>query len=334
MNKKILALCDSEKDYLESMTVFLKEQDSFPFELHTYTDVQKLVSFGKGEYIELLLVAESDFSYEVENLRTGKTLLLNESGTVRGQDVRNIDKYQKAENVWQELMESYASMLSDEEKMLYCKKRAKIIGLYSPIRRCLQTSFALTLGIALAAQKKTLYISFEHYAGWNQLLDQSVRGDLAALVYFNKEQGEKFFCRLQSMTQRIGQLYYIPPVYAGQNLIYVKGKEWMDLISKIAEMGGYDYIILDLSESIQGTFELLSVCDRIYTIIQEDERARAKLSQYEELMHSFEYDDVLKKTSKQLLPQFTKLPERLEQYTRGELAEYIRKLISEDLEVA
>lgn len=332
--KKILALCDSEIDYLKNMEAFLKGQECFPFEVYAYTDVQKLISFGKEEYIELLLVAESDFSYEVENLKTGKTLLLNESGTIRGNNVRNIDKYQKAENVWQELMESYASMLSDNEKMLFSKKRAKVIGLYSPIRRCLQTSFALTLGISLAARRKTLYISFEHYAGWNQMLDQSIRGDLAALVYFNKEQGEKFFCRLQSMTQRIGQLYYIPPVYAGQNLIYIKGNEWMELISKIAKMGGYEYIILDLSESIQGTYELLSLCDRIYTIIREDERARTKLSQYEELLHSYEYDEVLKKTSKQLLPHFTKLPERLEQYTRGELAEYIRKLINEDLEVA
>ena len=334
MKKKILAVCDSEKDYLESITAFLKEKDSSPFELHTYTDVQRLITFGKEEHIELLLVAESDFTYEVENLKTGKTLLLNESGTVRGRDLRNIDKYQKAENVWQELLESYASMLSDEEKMLYSKERAKIIGLYSPIRRCLQTSFALTLGFSLAAKRKTLYISFEHYAGWNQLLDQSVRGDLAALVYFNKEKGEKFYCRLQSMTQRIGQLYYIPPVYAGQNLIYISGKEWVDLVVKIAEMGGYDYIILDLSESIQGTFDLLSICDKIYTIIREDEKARAKLSQYEDLMYLFQYEEVLNKTSKQLLPQFTRLPERLEQYTRGELAEYIRKIINEDLEVA
>ncbi len=334
MNKKILALCDSEKDYLENMTAFLKEQEDSPFELHTYTDAEKLVAFGKKEHIELLLVAESDYSYEVEHLKTGKTLLLNESGTVRGQNIRNIDKYQKAGNVWQELMESYASMLSDEEKLLFCKERAKIIGMYSPIKRCLQTSFALTLGTTLATEKKTLYISFEHYAGWNQLLDQSVRGDLAALVYFNREKGEKFLCRLQSMTQRIGQLYYIPPVYAGQNLIYISGKEWLELIGKIAELGGYEYIILDLSENIQGTFELLSICDRIYTIIKEDEKARAKLAQYEELLQSFEYNEVLNKTSKQLLPHFTKLPERLEQYTRGELAEYIRKLIKEDLEVA
>ena len=332
MKKKILALYDSEKDYLESLARFLKEKEELPFALHVYTEKGKLLASAKKEKIEVLMVAETDFTYEIAGLETGKTLLLNESGTVKDTRLRNIDKYQKAENIWRELMDSYADMLTGEKQTLTGKGSAKIIGMYSPVRRCLQTSFALTLGQVLAEKKKTLYISFEHYAGWNRLLDKNVRGDLAALLYFAEEQGEKFFCRMQSMTLKIGQLYYIPPAYAGQNLIYVKGQDWQKLLRKIAEEGGYDYIILDLSESIQGTFELLRMCDRIYTLVREDEQAQAKLLQYEELLREYDYEDVLDKTDKQLLPQFTGLPERMEQYTGGELAAYVRKLIKEDLE--
>ena len=91
---------------------------------------------------------------------------------------------------------------------------------------------------------------------------------------------------------------------------------------------------MDLSESIQGTFEILCLCDRIYTIIQEEERARAKLAQYEEILRAYEYEEVLEKTKKEILPQFAQLPERIEQYTVGELARYIRKLIREDLGAA
>lgn len=334
MKKRILALCDSERDYLDSLAEYLKGREEFPFALQAYSEVDKLLEFGKKEQIDVLLVAESDFTYEVSEMKTGKTLLLNESGTVRGENIRNIDKYQKAENIWYELMAGYTDFVMAEEKRLGTGKRAKLIGLYSPVRRCLQTSFALTLGQALAEKKKTLYISFEHYAGWNQLLDKNVRGDLTALLYFGKEQEEKFFYRLQSMTLKIGGLYYIPPAYAGQNLIYVSAREWEELLRRIAETGNYDYIILDLSESIQGTFEILRMCDRIYTIIREDERARAKLAQYEELLRSYEYEEVLEKTRKELLPQFTHLPERIEQYTVGELARYIRKLIREDLGAA
>lgn len=333
MKKKILALCDSEADYLEGMRAFLQKREDSPFELHTYSDTEKLLDFGRQEKIEVLLVAESDFTYEVSSLKTGRTILLNESGTVQG-ELRNIDKYQKAERVWQELLDSYAAMLSGDTRLLGREKKAELIGLYSPIRRCLQTSFALTLGQELSKTKKTLYLSFEHYAGWNQLLERGVKGDLAALLYFGKEQGEKFFCHLQSFTRRLGQLDYIPPAYAGQNLIYVRASEWQELISKIALLGGYDYIILDLSESIQGTFEILNMCDRIFTITGEDSHAQAKLAQYEELLRAYSYEEILEKTSHQLLPHFCQLPERMEQYTHSDLAEYIRKVIREELGAA
>lgn len=331
MKKKIMALCDSEADYLEGMTAFLKERENFPFELHTYSDKDKLLAFGKKEKIEVLLVAESDFTYEVAALETGKTLLLNESGTIKGENLKNIDKYQKAEKVWQELFESCADMSTGNEKKLCSGERAKIIGFYSPLRRCLQTTLALTLGQVLAENKKTLYLSFEHYAGFSQLLERGVRGDLAALLYFSREQGEKFFYHLQSVTMRVGGLYYVPPAYAGQNLIYAQASEWKDMLVKIAEEGGFDYLVLDLSESIQGTFELLSACDKIYTITGEDDHARTKQEQYEELLSAYGCEAVLKKTDKLPLPHFTFLPERIEQYGMGEVADYVRKLKQESL---
>ena len=92
MKKKILALYDSEKDYLDSLAEYLKGREEFPFALHAYSEADKLLEFGKKEQIDILLVAESDFTYEISKLDIGKTLLLNESGTVRGENIKNIDK--------------------------------------------------------------------------------------------------------------------------------------------------------------------------------------------------------------------------------------------------
>ncbi len=331
LKKKILALCDTEADYARNISAYLREKENFPYELHTYTDVDKLVEFGKKGSIDMLLVAESDYTYEVSNLPTGKTLLLNESGNLAGDNIHNIDKYQKAENIYREIAGEAAGLMEEKTPLLRTV-RAKILGLYSPVRRCLQTSFALTIGQALSQKRKVLYLSFEHYAGWNQLLDTNVKGDLAALLYFLGESEERFAFRLQSIAMQIGKMYYVPPMYAGQNLIYVTGKEWQDLVEKIARLGGYDYLILDLSESIQGTFELLKMCDRIYTIIKDDESARSKLKQYEALLAEYECEEILDKTQKYVLPGFSRLPGRIEQFSRGELADYVRTLIQEDLE--
>ena len=53
-----MAFYDSESDYTEDMADYLKKQEGFPYELHTYTEQEKLLSFGKEEPNEVMVVAE------------------------------------------------------------------------------------------------------------------------------------------------------------------------------------------------------------------------------------------------------------------------------------
>lgn len=332
MKKKILALCDEEKDYLQQLTEFLQKKEAFPFEIHAYTQPTGLVEYETGKEIELLLVAETAYTYEVSRLPANQVLILGENVQSVGVGLPQTDKYQQAENIYRFIMDQYLQNGRVESSVLCEGREAKIVGLYSPVKRCLQTSFALTLGQILAKNKKTLYISFEHYAGWNSLLRKEGGKDLSDLLGYLEEK-EKFSYRIRLIERKVGNLCYIPPVYAGQNLVYVTAAEWVRLIRRIAAEGGYDYIVLDLSESLQGVFEMLRLCDRIYTIICEDKPARSKLEQYEHLLRMQEYEDVLEKTRKQRLPRITELPGQIEQYTRGELADFVTRLVKEDLEV-
>lgn len=80
-------------------------------------------------------------------------------------------------------------------------------------------------------------------------------------------------------------------------------------------------------------FDLLRLCDLIYTIVCEDRPAGSKMDQYEHLLRVQEYEDVLEKTKKQRLPHITEIPGQIEQYTRGALADFVKRLVREDLEV-
>lgn len=332
MKKKILALCDEEKEYLQQLTDYLQKKESFPFEIHAYTGPLGLVECETGKEIEMLLVAESAYTYEVSQLPANQILILGENLQTAGVGLPRTDKYQQAENIYRFIMDQYVQHGNLDGKQLCEKSKAAIIGLYSPVKRCLQTSFALTLGQVLARDYKTLYISFEHYAGWNGLLRKEGGKDLSDLLGYLDE-GEKFSYRIRLIERKVGNLWYIPPVYAGQNLVYVTAAEWVKLIKRISAEGGYDYIILDLSESLQGIFELLRLCNRVYTIVCEDKPARSKLEQYEHLLRMQEYEDVLEKTKKQQLPRISELSGQIEQYTRGELADFVMRLVKGDLEV-
>ena len=80
-------------------------------------------------------------------------------------------------------------------------------------------------------------------------------------------------------------------------------------------------------------FQILQICDRIYTPVQDDLISRAKLSQYEKLLRMLELDGVLERTRKIRLPVQPLLKENgdlTQQLVWGEMGNYVRRLLWED----
>ncbi len=325
MNNRIFVLCDREEEYARLMTEFLKRHRELPWEIHTYTDREQLFREEK-EGMALLVMAESVYAGEVQRLNPLRTVVLSESGLGGAEHVRSIDKYQPAENVMRELLEIYMEIGGEQRPWLNTRYKTKFIGIYSPIRRCLQTSFALTMGQTLAKEHATLYLNFEHYAGITELLPDTQTRDLADMLYFLTAEKEKFRLRFQTMVRKKCGMDYVPPMKFGQNLLPVMASEWMSLFQKIEEIGEYEYVILDLSESVQGLFDILRICTQVFTLTRDDRIARSKLMQYEQVLALYAYDDVLEKTCRCSVPSIRRLPRELEQYTKGELADYVRAM--------
>lgn len=323
MEHKLLVLCDPEEDYAQHMAEFLCKHKETVWEVVVYTKPEELHCLKRE--IEVLLIAESAYGEFVKTLPVRLIIVLNESGVIHIKDVMNIDKYQEAEKVNQSIWTKYMELEHDAAPMLKGTQKTKFIGMYSPVRRCLQTTFALTYGQLLAEKHPTLFLSFEYYgrhADWGDYIEDG----LAKLLYFLPEE-QSFQMHRKAVTNNIGGLDYITSMTNGQNLLYVTAGEWTKLLHKIAESGVYEYIILDLSESIQGLFDILQMCERIYTIEKEDSAAKSKVIQYEQLLSARKLDEVREKTAKCQLPVFRKLPQEIEQYTKGTLAEYVKELM-------
>lgn len=330
-----LVLCDTEEEYAQHMTEFLQAHKEIPWEVYAYTDIEDFKKFlqQKAAEFPFILIAENAYTEDVRalivNFPEEKRILLNESGRVCFQEIRNIDKYQEAENVYKEILGIYVEEAEKALPRLSPGSHTKLIGMYSPVKRCLQTTFALTLGQIMAQSRRTLYLNFEHYAGITELLPEIQTRDLTDLIFFLNTDKEKFLLRMQTILQKKGELDYIPPVRAGTNLLEVSAGEWTELLKRIGESGEYDYVILDLSDNLHGLFEILKMCSRIYTIGGEDPMAKYKMQQYEQLMNACEYGDILEKTIRCRLPRFKNIPGTLEQLTKSELADYIRKTVKE-----
>jgi hypothetical protein len=325
-----MALCDTEEEYAQLMTEFMRKQKNLPWELHTYTNVDTLLGTEQSG-LAMLVVAESAFRQELRGLAPGCLVVLGESGVMRWEDISYVDKYQEAEEVFRQLLGVYMEIADIQLPFLRTNRKTVFIGNYSPVHRCMQTSFAITMSLMLAKKHSTLYLNFEHYAGISELLPDMQTLDLADLLYFLNAQKDKFRLRLQTILKHKGALAYVPPVKSGQNLITVTPQEWLGLLERIEELEEYEYVVLDLGESMQGLFEILRMCRHVYTLTREDRIARGKLLQYEQVLALYEYGDVLGKTKRLSLSHIQKLPEELEQLTKGDLADLVKGLLG-DLE--
>lgn len=334
MNEKIMAVCDIEEGYAFRMAEYLLEKVRIPYTVHLFTGVEELERFADREEIAVLLIAESAWrllKVEYVKKQVRQLFILQESEGEAPADLCCISKYQSPEKVVQAILEGIAEGDGWKGSFETSDVAAKMIGIYSPIKRCLQTSFALTLGQLLAKEHKTLYLNFEMYSGLGEILRREYQTDMMDVVYYFQSAREKLALRLPTIIQNAGGLDYIPPMQYALGIREVPGEQWLSLCRDIAAIGEYEYLILDLDDGMEGLLELLKNCYKIYTITREDPFAVAKMRQYEQMLLANELNEIADKTVKCRFPIFRELPASLDMMTHGELASYVKAIVREDI---
>lgn len=327
----ILAVCDSETEYAYQLVDYLSNKKGFPFLIQLFTSPQKLKEYVLHHPVSVTLIGEKDFSEDIKELPLGKLLILREEGEKEIRDVTFLDKYQSCEQMIKELMD----LVMKEELLGRRKtntKELKLIGVYSPVGRCMKTSFAFVLGQLLSKKHKVLYLNLESYSGLGRLLQREFTADMAELIYYLQNSKDKFIYRMGSLTQQVGEMDILPPFDSFLDFVSVSRDEWIQLFQEIETGSDYEYLILDLSDAVQGLFDILRLCDVVYTLSRRDGFAMAKIAQYEEVLKKSNYEDIWKKTKHCTIPVIKNLPPGLLQLTYTELAQIVREKIEEDLE--
>ena len=185
MKKNIFAVCDLEVDYALNFMDYLNQKKNIPFEIQAFTTVESLIAYGKKTHIELLLISGKAMCRQIREMDIGKIVILSEGVHPPELDqYPSVYKYQSSSEVIREVMACYGAEKAVEPVPFpVLKKTTEIYGVYSPIGRCLKTSFALTLGQVLAREKAVLYINLEEYSGFDELMGKSFAHNLSDLLY-------------------------------------------------------------------------------------------------------------------------------------------------------
>lgn len=332
MKKKILALCDKDAEYTRRFCEYASGKKEYPFEAAAFTSAEKLKQFCQKEEIEVLLISERMADEELEQMVKGEVIILREEEAGGGHG-SSIYKYQPCEKVLREMMSFCAGrgMEADVYAERGQKDELQMIGLFTPVHRCMQTTFAVALGEILAKDHKVLYLNFESFSGLEKKLGQEYMTDLSDLLYYASNAREVLVYKLQGMIQKIQNLDYIPPVFSCMDLARITKEQWFLLFGEIGRLTDYEYIILDLSEQIQGLFDILRSCCKVFTLYREDAAALAKMYHYERLLIRTDYEDILEKSKKCSLPFIRNVSFDPLNLTYGELADYVRRIIKEEL---
>lgn len=335
MKKQIFAVCDPEADYARNFMEYLNRKKSLPFEVQAFTSVQSLVNFARENPIELLLISAEAVCPEIQELNIGKIVILTE-GT-RPEELEayaGVYKYQASSSIVREVMACYGEERTlAESPAPVLKKTTEILGVYSPVGRCLKTSFALALGQILSANRPVLYLNLEEYSGFEELLGKKFPYTLSDLLYYVRQGTANLTVRLNSMVQSIGKLDYIPPVQSSGDIRGALWKDWEALLHEIILHSTYETIVLDIGNGIDEVFQMLDLCSRIFMPVRPDRISECKIRQFESLAKTRDYPQILTKTVKMKLPyqSFTQgsagWPEQL---VWSELGKFTQELVRKE----
>ena len=316
-------VCDVQKEYIERLFKILSERMG-EYQFHLFHDPDRMEEFISKSGADILLTGE-EYRERFGNSPgiSGIFLLTEKKQTDSEKGIVPVFRYQPAGQIINEIrgrirdgpVEKKARKEAALGKNSITDRETRtrgVIGIYSPVHRIGKTRFAISLGQKLSEKVPVLYLNLEGYSGGGYYLPDKTGQDLGDLIYCMKQERQDHGLKISSMTGQFGGMDYILPMKNETDLRAVRGEEWILLFDRILEKCIYEVIILDLGDCIDGLYDILRNCTRIYTPYIPESAAMAKLAQYEENMKKAGYGDVLMRTVKKQMQKKRPTGERTE----------------------
>lgn len=338
IENKILVICDADEKYADRLLEYFLKQAELPFDLWSFSTIPDLIDFMKENSIFLLLVQE-----EILNELGGKIcaenifVLSSDIGKCNSasDEIRYIYRYRSAKDIMMFIYQNCTVNIRLPVRNI-CDNETKLIGFFTPVSTDLQTSLALTMGQILARKKPVLYLNFD---GCNSFYRQDFHSifNLSDLIFYFNHSRDNFLAKLSTMKLTMNKVDYIAPAKTYMDIQSVSGENFCEMLKYICESGLYDYVLLDMTSAIQGIFEILGMCYRIYTLEDNNVTSLRKLRWYENMIRFVHADFVQERTRYIAIPveiageTGRKLPEYPEELTYSCFGEYVAGILKEDM---
>ena len=302
MSDKNVVICDREIRYANGLGENISEREDLAVKVYVCSSFEHVLELEQAKKIHIFIVDE-EITYAQRTQIGANQVFVLARGKVAdlGEEEWAIGKYQCADEIIRQVFEFYVDRTKENVMRCMNKERARMVAVYSPIHRVGKTTFALALGRECAKSKKVLYLNLEEYAGME--VSQDTNMNLGDLLYYLRQGNGNLGIRLQAAVKEDEGLDVVPPIPVVLDLKEVTWEEWDALITQLLENSLYEMVVLDVSESVQGLFPLLELCDRVYMPVLEDENSRRKLKQYQDNVEQLKLEKLKRITYQFVMPQ-------------------------------
>lgn len=293
--KKKLGILD-EVAYSYRLMQRLNQDVKFAFQVCSFSEKEALKNFLKEDNLDVLLVGE-DFleNYQIfSNIKHVIVLKENESANY---EEGSIYKYQPATSILNQLNSRLKNgCVSCEGEGL----PVKIIGVYSPVRRCGKTSLSIELVKVLSKDFRVLYVSMEPFSIIEMNNECSSR-NLSDIFYFLEQENCKGNIFHEAIMEYEG-IKTISPMDSPIDLQEINDSKWNEFFMKINEDKIADIVVVDFDESVRCFLQLFDLCIKVYMPILQDDISVRKVKAFEEFIHRSVPTETENKICKVTLP--------------------------------
>ncbi len=307
-----LAIFDQSEIYSMRLSEYLREHLKLSFEIQTFSDAGEFESFLENGEISFLVASSIAVKGHEDAIRArcAAVMILEEEDFMGAFKLDEDDgffhmsKFLPAGKVLEKILDVCMDR-PDRFSDLGIKHEGngcKVIGLYTPLSGSGQTTLAVQMGEQLSKKGKAILISFESFSALTRSFDSEAQQDISDMMYYADCERDKFCIYLEKIKIRKYGLDYIAPAKTAMQIKEMEADKVRDLIALLSEEAGYEYVILDLKDYPDGFFEILTMCDVLYTINRNNSADQYRMGKYNRVLCENGYEEVLSKTIKCFFP--------------------------------
>ncbi|MGX8703340.1 MAG: hypothetical protein ACSW8H_02680 [bacterium] len=333
MRKKILAVFDREREFVERLVALAGRERGLPFSVHGFTEKEKLADFCKKERVEVLLLAEDLVSEENVRLPAGKVLCLSEERVKNAKGLLAVPRYQAARSLLAEAYKYADDPLANAPSGLL-KGKVRTVGVYSPAGCAEKTALLLALGQQMSRAKASIFLSLEDFSGLRTLFrleSGSAASGLSDIFFLQRQGAGNLPAVINASVGTFGKLHILPPAAFAGELRDVSVGEWRALFDVLREKTAYEAILVDIGTGAGHLQSLLMECDRVYVPTEETPMGAARLEDFRRFLALEENRELREIVCPVRLPKLSEeehqhFPEQLEWSGIGQTArEFLAK---------